>query len=72
MTVNTAQNHEKFPPLDSLTRPTVGTEDAAFYTNRRPQTLRIRACKESGPIRPRRVNGRLAWSVADLRKLMGV
>jgi hypothetical protein len=60
-----------FPPLESVTRPTVDTAAAAYYSNRRPQTLRIWACKESGPIRPLRVHGRLAWPVADLRRLLG-
>lgn len=61
-----------YPPLDGLTRPTVETAAAAFYTNRRPQTLRVWACFENGPIRPLRVNGRLAWRVADIKALMGV
>lgn len=61
-----------FPPLDAVTRPTVETADAAFYLNRADQTLRIWACKENGPIRPLRINGRLAWPVAELRKLLGV
>jgi len=61
-----------FPPLELVTRPAVETEAAAFYLNRQPQTLRSWACKENGPLRPRRVNGRLAWSVAEIRNLMGV
>ena len=32
--------HEQFPPLESVTRPTVETAAAAYYLNRRPQTLR--------------------------------
>jgi hypothetical protein len=61
-----------FPPLEAVTRPNMDTAAAAYYMNRRPQTLRIWACKENGPIRPIRVNGRLAWKTADLRKLLGV
>lgn len=57
-------------PLRSLTKPTVGTEDAAFYLNRRPQTLRGWACFGCGPIKPRRINGRLAWPVSRLRELL--
>ena len=60
-----------FPPLGQENRPCVSTEQAAYYLNRRPQTLRIWACKENGPIRPRRVMGRLAWSIADIRDLLG-
>ena len=63
---------QHFPPLEQVTRPTVPTEQAAYYLNRRPQTLRGHACKEDGPIRPIRINGRLAWPVAELRRVLGV
>ncbi|MEM5293528.1 DNA-binding protein [Burkholderia sp. JPY481] len=46
------------------------TEAAAVALNRRPQTLRKWACLENGPIRPIRINGRLAWKVADIQKLL--
>jgi hypothetical protein len=42
------------------------TNEAALKLNRRPQTLRKWACLECGPIRPIRINGRLAWRVADI------
>ena len=58
--------------LDAETRSTLPTPEAAFHLNRANQTLRLWACLENGPIRPRRVNGRLAWPVADIRKLLGV
>jgi len=61
-----------FPPLELVTRPTVDTAAAAYYTNRQQQTLRGWACHEDGPIRPIRINGRLAWPVAQLRTLLGV
>lgn len=60
------------PALETVTRPTVETEAAAYYLNRRPQTLREWACRESGPIRPLRVNGRLAWPVAAIKQVLGV
>jgi hypothetical protein len=60
------------PPLTEVTRPNLKTEEAAFYLNRRPQTLRGWASLENGPIRPRRIGGRLAWSVAEIRSLLGV
>ena len=63
---------QQFPLLESVTRPTVDTAAAAYYLNRRPQTLRIYACHENGPLRPIRVHGRLAWPVADIRRLLGV
>lgn len=61
-----------FPDLDLVTSPTVTTAAAAYYLNRAPQTLRLWACLENGPIRPTRVHGRLAWRVADIAKLLGV
>jgi hypothetical protein len=74
---STAQNqsslsHNQFPPLDQITRPHVPTHQAAHYVDRRPQTLRGWACSGSGPLRPLKINGRLAWPVADIRKLLGV
>jgi hypothetical protein len=59
-------------PLEAITRPTVDTASAAYYLNRRPQTLRGWACHEDGPIRPLRINGRLAWPVRELRRVLGV
>ncbi len=59
-----------FPPLNQVSRPTLATEEAAFYLNRRPQTLRSWASTEQGPVRPIRINGRLAWKVADLEALL--
>ena len=46
------------------------TDQAAAAINRAPQTLRKWACLENGPIRPIRINGRLAWKVADLQALL--
>ena len=59
-----------FPPLETVTRPTVPTDAAAYYLNRKPQTCRAWACLENGPIRPVRINGRLAWSVAEIKSLL--
>lgn len=63
---------QQFPPLELVNRPAVDTAAAAYYLNRRPQTLRGWACLENGPLRPARVNGRLAWPVAGIRALLGV
>jgi hypothetical protein len=52
------------------TRSHVDTSTAARLLNRTPQTLRKWACYEDGPLRPARVNGRLAWAVADIRRLL--
>jgi hypothetical protein len=62
---------QQFPPLESVTRPTVETSAAAYYLNRKPQTMRIWALT-GHPIMPRRVNGRLAWPVSEIKKLLGV
>lgn len=63
---------QQFPPLESVSRPAVDTAAAAYYLNRRPQTLRAWACLENGPLRPLRINGRLAWPVSGLRRLTGL
>jgi len=59
-----------YPGLEQESRTYLTTEAAAFYLNRKVQTLRMWACYENGPLRPIRVNKRLAWSVADLRTLL--
>lgn len=46
------------------------TAEAAAYLNRAAQTLRKWACLECGPIRPIRINRRLAWRVSDLQALL--
>lgn len=60
----------QYLPLDSITQSAVPTEQAAFYLNRKPQTLRSWACLENGALRPIRINGRLAWKVSDIRNLL--
>lgn len=66
------QNQQQFPPLESVTRPTVDTATAAYYLNRKQQTLRGWACHENGPLRPIRILGRLAWPTQKIRELLGV
>lgn len=61
-----------YPPIQLEVREVVPTACAAFHLNRQPQTLRVWACREDGPIRPIRVNGRLAWRVVDIRRLLGM
>lgn len=61
-----------FPSLDVENRPFVNTSQAAYYLARRPQTLRSWACFENGVLRPQRINGRLAWSVSEIRTVLGV
>ena len=63
-----------FIPLALETRPAVDTAAAAHYLSRRPQTLRGWACLETFPdgLRCFRINGRLAWPVAGIRKVLVV
>jgi hypothetical protein len=62
---------EHYPPLEQVTRPHVPTEQAAYYLNRRPQTLRGWAM-DGRVIQPHRLNGRLCWPVAAIRAALGV
>ncbi len=65
-------NQFQFVPLDRETRSALSTSEAAYHLNRAQQTLRVWACHEDGPLRPLRIHGRLAWPVADIRRLLGV
>lgn len=67
-----ANKHLQLTPLAQETRATIPTAEAAAHLNRAQQTLWLWACKENGPIRPVRVMGRLAWPVADLKRVLGV
>lgn len=64
--------HAAPSPLTLLTdnRATVDTPTAACYLNRQKQTLQKWHCLGNGPVSPVLVNGRLAWPVADIRRLM--
>lgn len=64
----------QFPALELVNRPTVPTEQAAFYLLRRPQTLRGWASAETFPdgLRPIRIGKRLGWPVAGIRAVLGV
>lgn len=50
------------------------TNKASAYLNRSPQTLRKWSCLDCAPlgIRPIKINGRLAWRLTDLQRLLGV
>ena len=49
-------------------------ELAAYYLLRRSQTLRGWHCAGTYPdgLRPVRINGRLGWPVAGIRRVLGV
>lgn len=59
-----------YPSLDVETRTVIPTDAAAHHLNRASQTLRTWACFENGPIRPVRINKRLAWPVAEIKNLL--
>ena len=61
---------DQFTPLSAVSNPTVTTHAAAYYLDRKPQTLRAWACEENGPLRPIRINRRLAWRVAEIKALL--
>lgn len=65
-----AQHMASFVPLDLEQRTHVDTASAAFHLGRKAQTMRVWASTEKGPIRPVRINGRLSWSVAEIRRLL--
>lgn len=65
----TNRNSLSFTTRDSI-QAVIPTDVAAAALNRKPQTLRKWACLENGPIRPVRINGRLAWRVADIQALL--
>jgi hypothetical protein len=59
-----------FCPIHEEVRSHINTEEAAFYLTRKPQTMRAWACLKNGPLRATRINGRLAWSVAEIKRLL--
>jgi hypothetical protein len=61
---------QRFGSLDLEIRVALPTKEAAFHLNRAEQTLRLWASKQNGPLQPVHVNGRLAWLVADIRRVL--
>jgi hypothetical protein len=59
-------------PLALETRTGLTTREAAHHLNRAQNTMRIWAMRQSGPIQPVRINGRLSWPVAGIKSLLGV
>ncbi len=64
----------QFPPLEQINKPNLTTAEAAYYLNRRPQTLRAWACLEKFPdgLRCKRISGLLAWPTVAVKALAGV
>lgn len=65
-----AKDPNQLTPLVEEKRCALPTAEAARHLNRAPQTLRLWACYESGPIRPVRINGRLAWPVQEILRVL--
>lgn len=62
---------DNYQPISEVTRSILTTEEAAFYLNRKPQTLRIWAMKKSkAPIKPVNIFGRLGWKTDEVRSLI--
>lgn len=61
-----------FVALHLETRTHVSTNVMCYHLGRKAQTARGWACHENGPLRPTRVCGRLAWAVADIKRVLGV
>lgn len=60
-----------YPPLSEETRAHLDTNGAAFHAGVTPKTMRSWVNK--GPIQPdMKINGRNRYSVAALRRLLGV
>ena len=63
----------QYLPLERVTKPNLTTAELAYYLNRSPQTLRGWACRSgTGPMKPKRIGGILAWSTAETKALAGV
>ena len=64
----------KFTSLGLEARTHVDTATMCWHLGFAPQTARLWACKETYPagLKPIRVNGRLKWPVAGIRKTLGV
>ena len=73
MSISASATKVTIRPLDSETRHTLPTREAARHLSRAEQTLRHWASgAKGGPITPLRINGVLAWPVAALKKELGL
>jgi len=59
-------------PLSNERRAALPTSETAAHLGRQAQTLRVWASKGTGPIKPLKINGRLAWQTADVKRLLGM
>ena len=66
------QGDFQLTPLEREARTGIPTCEASRHLGRKDQTLRVWAMNDSGPLRPVRLNRRLLWPVADIKRLLGV
>lgn len=59
-----------FQTLDAIDRPYMTTNEAAHFLNRKPQTLRNWATRNTGPVKCVRIAGRLSWPTAEVWALL--
>jgi len=63
---------QQFQKLEDVAKPFVDTRECAYYMNRGAETLRKWALSGDGLLHPVRIGRRLAWPVADIRRVLGV
>jgi hypothetical protein len=64
--------HSILSDLRVDSRLVIPTAEAAIHLNRTQQTLRLWASSGSGPIQPKKINGRLAWRIDEILNLIEV
>ena len=69
---NAPHSRQDYEPLERVTKPNVSTTKAAYYLDRKVDTLQKWARSGTGPIQPMRINNRLAWPVDQLKRVLGV
>ena len=72
-TINHPRTHQepRLQRLEDVVKPFVGTRACAYYLDRSVGTLHKWSTTGDGLLRPTRIGKRLAWSVADIRAVLG-
>ena len=58
-------------PLSEVTATHVSTRDAAYYLNRSQSTMMRWQRQKISEVSSLKMQGRLSWSVADIKKVLG-
>lgn len=66
------ENVTKPVALADEIRTAIPTNEAAFHLSRSQQCLRRWSMDGNGPVQPVRIQKKLLWPVADLRRVLGV